>query len=48
MTITVTFILALIALGCFVAALFPALPEKYLNAVGGILLAVALLVAART
>jgi len=48
MTITVTFILALIALGCFVAGMVPGWPEKYLHGVGGLLLAVALLVAART
>lgn len=41
------FLLALIALGCFVASLFPQVPEKYTSAVGGILLAIALLVGAR-
>lgn len=41
-------ILAVIALGCFVAALLPMVPEKYANAVGGILVAVALIVSQRT
>jgi hypothetical protein len=40
-------ILAVIALGCFIASLLPQLPEKYLAGVGGILLAVALIVSQR-
>jgi hypothetical protein len=43
----VTVILAVIALGCFVASLLPMIPEKYASAVGGILLAVALIVSQR-
>lgn len=43
----VILILAVIALGCFIAALVPQLPEKYLGSVGGILLAVALIVSQR-
>lgn len=39
-------ILAVIALLCFVASLFPQVPEKYTSAVGGILLAVAILIGA--
>lgn len=37
-------LLALIALACFVASLFPTVPDKYTSALGGILLAIALLV----
>lgn len=36
-------ILILVAIACFVAAMFPQLPEKYLAPVGGIVLAVAFL-----
>jgi hypothetical protein len=36
-------LLALIALGCFIAAMLPNLPEKYLAPVGGILLAIAVM-----
>jgi hypothetical protein len=36
-------ILVLLAIGCFIAAMFPQLPEKYLAPVGGIVLAVAVL-----
>lgn len=36
-------LLALIALGCFIAAMLPSLPEKYLAPVGGILLAIAVM-----
>jgi hypothetical protein len=38
-------ILVLVALICFVASLFPQVPEKYTNAAGGIILAVAVLFA---
>lgn len=40
-------LLALIAIGFFVAAMIPQFPEKYLAPVGGILLAIALLIGAR-
>lgn len=43
MKFTVAVLLVLIALLCFVASLFPQVPEKYTTAVGGILVAVALL-----
>jgi hypothetical protein len=45
--VTTAGILAFIALLCFVASLFPQVPEKHTSAVGGILLSVALLVAGR-
>lgn len=44
---TAELLLVLIALGCFVASLLPMVPEKYGLSVGGILLAVALLVSLR-
>jgi putative Mn2+ efflux pump MntP len=40
-------VLAVIALGCWIASILPQVPEKYVAAVGGILLAVAIIVSQR-
>lgn len=43
----VAVLLILVAIGFFVAAMLPQLPEKYLAPVGGIILAVVLLLGTR-
>lgn len=45
---TAAFIIVLVALGCFVASLLPQVPEQYSLSVGGLLLAVVLLVGMRS
>lgn len=46
MQFSATTLLAVLALIAFVACFFPQVPEKYVGAVGGVLICIAVLVAA--